>query len=448
MRTPRLAALAVAALTTAALAAPAAASAASTISVAADPNGGNHDLTISVLVDADPAGKPKAQTDTLTEVLPGEFVDQLSQFGTCDASKLDNTDGPTAANCPDRSSIVGVGRVAARESSGTNFTSDQGYIVHTGENKLAFWWHETRAGGAGQRSGVIPATVSKGAAPFGPVVAFDTTTLPTGALLQRLDLNYLRGSNGIAPFAATSCGGGGWTFGAQLGYAGTTPPDEQVTTTAPCGPAAPPPTPVQAPEPSKLQLARATIYRADRRISILAPITARASGDVDMDLYAAGRHHDWKAPVDSQNGRVRDTESIPSPQADLGTGILTIHYPGDPDTRPQTVRLRAANTKAFLDADRPTIENGHLKDQGTISSKARGVVRVQLEYYSNGQTTTLEHYARISGGQWSLDVPLTAEQQDAIAHRSGTVHSYILFTGYFPERMRGEMQSYQVLGQP
>lgn len=42
----------------------------------------------------------------------------------------------------------------------------------------------------------------------------------------------------------------------------------------------------------------------------------------------------------------------------------------------------------------------------------------------------------------------SSRKQQAIAQRRGTVHSYILFTGYLPARMRGEMQSYQVLGAP
>ena len=35
-----------------------------------------------------------------------------------------------------------------------------------------------------------------------------------------------------------------------------------------------------------------------------------------------------------------------------------------------------------------------------------------------------------------------------MARRTGSVHSYTLFTGYFERRIRGEMQSYQVLGNP
>jgi hypothetical protein len=34
-----------------------------------------------------------------------------------------------------------------------------------------------------------------------------------------------------------------------------------------------------------------------------------------------------------------------------------------------------------------------------------------------------------------------------IAARRGVLHSYTLFTGYLPARIRGEMASFQVLGE-
>ncbi len=203
-----------------------------------------------------------------------------------------------------------------------------------------------------------------------------------------------------------------------------------------------------APEPAKLQLARATVYRSPSALDVLAPITARASGRAAFELQAAGQRHRWSAAIDSVHARIRIRASIPSAQARMGTGILTITYPGDPDTRPQVVRLRAANVPARLEVTRPTIEGGRLRAHGTISTAAHGVVRVQLEYYSGGRTTTLERNATVANGRWSLDVALTAAQQQAIAARRGTVHSYILFTGYLPARMRGEMRSYEVLAAP
>lgn len=211
-------------------------------------------------------------------------------------------------------------------------------------------------------------------------------------------------------------------------------------------PPAPPLPP--APEPSKLQLARATIYPSANVIDILAPITRRASGTASLELFAAGQKHRWTAPVDAQNGRIRQSASIPAAQAAKQTGILTIHYPGDADTRPQTVRLRAANVPAALSSSRPKIVNGRLQASGTISGAARGKVRVQLEYFSGGVTTTLEKWAPIADGRWSLDAQLTPEQIAAIDARRGVVHSYVLFTGYFKAKMRGEMESYQVLPAP
>ncbi len=213
-------------------------------------------------------------------------------------------------------------------------------------------------------------------------------------------------------------------------------------------PVPPPPPLPPAPEPSKLQLARATIFPSANVIDILAPITRRASGTVALELHAAGQRYRWTAPIDSQSRRIRQSAAIPPAQAAKGTGILTITYPGNALTRPQTVRLRAANVPAALHANRPRILDGRLVASGTISNAARGVVRVQLEYFSGGVTTTLQRNATIVGGRWSLDAPLTLEQQTAIAQRRGTVHSYVLFTGYFPLKMRGEMRSWEVLGAP
>jgi TolB protein len=232
-------------------------------------------------------------------------------------------------------------------------------------------------------------------------------------------------------------------------------PAQVVTPPPPPAPQPPPPPPppaqyqlpANAPLTSKLSLSRATIDRSDRELDVLAQITTRASGRVNVELRAAGRAYRFTAAIDSQRGRIRFRKRIPRAQALLGTGILTIRYAGDADTRPQTVRLRAANRHADLRASRPTISStGRLQASGRISGAARGVVRVQLEYFADGKTTTEQFTARIRNGRWSLSEQLSQPVRDAIARRSGTVHSYILFTGYQRARMRGEMRSLQVLG--
>ncbi len=214
--------------------------------------------------------------------------------------------------------------------------------------------------------------------------------------------------------------------------------------------AAPGAAPGAAPAPTtkfaaKLVVARAKILRSKRVLDVLAPISARASGRARIVLEAAGRKFRFTTPVDSAAGRIRFRKRIPTSQAKLGTGIVTIEYLGDADTRPQTVRLRAASQQARLQLNRPTITDGRLRASGTVTTKARGVVRVQLQYDFLGETRLIRFRAKISNGRWQLNEKLSDNVRAGIAQRSGTVHSYTLFTGYFPRRVRGEMRSFQVL---
>ena len=198
---------------------------------------------------------------------------------------------------------------------------------------------------------------------------------------------------------------------------------------------------------SKLEIAGATVLRSGGRLSVLAPITARASGSVNVAFQAAGITDRFTAPIDSARRRVRINRGLAPAQARLGTGILTLSYRGDSDTQPQEVRLRAASRHASLRASRPTITGDKLSASGEISQRARGVVRLQLLYEPPGDTTqTLELVATIKNGRYQFSETLPAELVTSIAARRGVVHSYILFTGYFPNRVRGEMSSFEVLG--
>ncbi|MDP8968866.1 MAG: DUF1929 domain-containing protein [Actinomycetota bacterium] len=227
----------------------------------------------------------------------------------------------------------------------------------------------------------------------------------------------------------------------------TTPPTTDPPT---AGPAAPDPPALAAKLPAKLALLRAAIQRQNRRLDVLAPISALASGSVAVDLFSAGLHTRMTAPIDARRRRIRVRRSIPAAQAALATGILTIVYKGNDATFPQTVRLRAAARKAELVVRRPALSaGGRLRASGTISRRARGVVRVQLQFGdAAGRVRTLEFKAKIRRGTWRFDDQLTRSARDAIAARAGTLHSYTLFTGYAGARMRGEMRSYQVLAAP
>ena len=213
----------------------------------------------------------------------------------------------------------------------------------------------------------------------------------------------------------------------------------------PLGPLGPPA--AGTPFAAKLAVRRATVLRAKRRLSVLAPITGRASGTVSVAFRAAGRTERFSVKVDARNRRVRIDRRIPRAQARLGTGILTMTYPGDEDTQPQEVRLRAASRQARLVADRPKLSGNRLRAKGRISTRARGVVRLQVLYEPAGkETETLSFTTRIRNGTYAFDEKLPASVVAGIDGRRGVVHTYTLFTGYFPARVRGEMRSYQLLG--
>jgi hypothetical protein len=143
-----------------------------------------------------------------------------------------------------------------------------------------------------------------------------------------------------------------------------------------------------------------------------------------VEFFAAQERFEFSEDIDAENRRVRFNRQIPADQARLGTGIMTMTYGGDVDTRPQEVRLRAASQRANLDLDRPVIEDGRLKADGTISGRARGIVRLQLQYVVDGVTETVELRGEIDDGRWEIDEVLSQEVRDGIAQRTGTVHSY------------------------
>lgn len=207
----------------------------------------------------------------------------------------------------------------------------------------------------------------------------------------------------------------------------------------------------EARAPAKLEVTRSVIDRRARTLSLLAPLSRRASGSVRVTLDGAGRRTRFTVPVDPASGRVRFTKPIPARQAARGTGIVTIDYPGDADTQPQLVRLRAARVTAALRASRPTLAGDpvRLRTRGTVASRARGAVRVELTWID--QAGGLGRYAArgtVRRGRWTVDVALPRATAASIAGRRGTVHSAIAFTGYEHAGIRGELLSYRALGDP
>lgn len=162
---------------------------------------------------------------------------------------------------------------------------------------------------------------------------------------------------------------------------------------------------------------------------MLASISSRASGSVDVTFLAAGRTTRFTVPI--ADGQVKVNRALPAPQASASSGTLTLTYAGDSDTQPYTVKLLATRRGASLKAKRPTIFKGRIKATGSISKLARGSVRVELRYQPTGATQQriVAFKAPIAKGRYKLDKSLSATVLRDIAGSPAAPGSYVLFAG-------------------
>jgi len=182
--------------------------------------------------------------------------------------------------------------------------------------------------------------------------------------------------------------------------------------------------------PAKLQVLRAGVRGG--RLDVFAQITGRATGAVQVSYRSSGVTSRFSAPI--ANGTIRIARRLPAPQRRKTTGILTLTYKGNAHVRGDEIRLRAASGKAGLTRRLTLIDgSGRLRVSGTISGRARGVVRIRLEHTAvDGGVEFLNHTAPIKHGSWSLTSTLPA----AVAKTGGQLS--IQFTGYEPRHIRGE----------
>jgi CSLREA domain-containing protein len=209
--------------------------------------------------------------------------------------------------------------------------------------------------------------------------------------------------------------------------------------------ASPAPTPPVAKNPAKLSVLRAGVPSG--KLDMLLQITSRAAtpgAKLSIDYLAAGKHTKFTVAIPAAKSAapvsIAVLHMLPSSQAKLGTGIAEITYAGNSAVNPDDVRLRAATGKSLLVRKSSTLHSGLLKVSGTLTSKARGVVRIRLEYTkADASTGFLNYQAKTSGGKWSLSQALPAD-----AHSGGELS--IQFTGYLAANLRGEQTAKQVLG--
>lgn len=181
---------------------------------------------------------------------------------------------------------------------------------------------------------------------------------------------------------------------------------------------------------AKLRLQRARVRGG--RLDLLLGITRLATGAVDVSYRSASTTTRFTAPIN--NGTIRIDRRLPSSQSRKTTGIVTLTYPGNGRLRGDELRLRVASGKALLKRGTTRIDDsGRLRVSGTISKRARGSVRIRLEYTDpDSGVEFLNSRAEIDNGTWSLTKPLPTDAANAGGQLS------IQYTGYQARRIRGE----------
>ena len=187
-----------------------------------------------------------------------------------------------------------------------------------------------------------------------------------------------------------------------------------------------------SPFPAKSRVLRARVHRG--LLDALVKISARANGDtVRVSFMSNGQRFSFTERI--QQGRVHFSKRLPNGQRTVNTGIMEINYGGNQRVRPAEVRLRAARGSARLERRLVSLHGGVLRAHGTISRRARGVVRLNLSTAGGDQWTSR---AQIANGTWQLEEMLPPGLREG-------GYLTIQFTGYLPAHLRGAQVAKEVL---
>ena len=186
------------------------------------------------------------------------------------------------------------------------------------------------------------------------------------------------------------------------------------------------------PFPAKFRVLHARVDRGS--LDAFVKVSARANGDmVQVSFIANGQSFSFTERI--QQGRLHVSKRLPNGQRAVNTGIMEVHYRGNERVGPAQVRARAARRSASLERRLVSLQGGVLRAHGTISRRARGVVRLSLSTRRGDQWTS---HARIVNGVWQLEETLPP------ALREGG-YLTIQFTGYLPGQIRGAQIAKEVL---
>ena len=189
----------------------------------------------------------------------------------------------------------------------------------------------------------------------------------------------LIGSTVPAPaFSGATVSGGRLDVSAALDAVRATPwPDPPTPKPRPIPTPAPPPAPTVPPSPTtpatgairaELKLRRAA--EGTDGSNVLALITRRARGAVEVTYRARGHLLRLRASI--RAGRVRIDRRLPRALRGGDGGIVTLRWARGAGVRPASLRLRAAAQPAHLRRDRATLRDGRLRVTGRISPRAHG----------------------------------------------------------------------------
>ncbi len=178
--------------------------------------------------------------------------------------------------------------------------------------------------------------------------------------------------------------------------------------------------------PSKLKVLRSSIRGG--QIDALFSITGRATGPLTVDYQAAGRFTRYRLDVGpAREGEkfVRLLDRVAPAQRGRSTGILNIGYAGNDETRPDSLRLRAATAKSRLQLAGVSLTQGRLQAGGTVDARVRGVVRLRVTYQlPDGALAEWSGRSAVRSGRWAVDEQLPPQ---AVADLNG--YLTIQFTG-------------------
>jgi hypothetical protein len=197
---------------------------------------------------------------------------------------------------------------------------------------------------------------------------------------------------------------------------------------------------------AQLQIAGAQI-KDGKRFDALAQFSRRASGKARVQIQAGGRKIRFTTMLRGGTGSAQINRVLSGTIGRAASGMVTFAYGGDDDSHPQLVRLRAGPRSPRFAASPPVIAGGRLAVKGQLDRAARGTVLVQLRYVVDAQIVTRSFSTRVVGaGRWSLNSPLGDIIQAELNRRWGPVTAAVLYPGYAPRGIRGDLRSYQVLG--